>query len=116
MKPFIILNVCLNRYFLRRGNLDILILLFIFSLIVYLNIGDFLPFLKVNEEDIGRNLNQLKKHHWFQKHLNNETYREPIIHDKIVRKAIGKFNTSKLHKDSYQRKCQKKLQKILVQK
>lgn len=96
--------------------MNILILLFLFALIIYLNIGDFLPLLKINEEDIGRNLNHLKKLDWFQKYLNNETHRELIIHDKIVRKAIGKFNTSKLNRDSYQRKCQKRLQKVLVQK
>src|SRR5690625_1111096 len=96
--------------------LEVLLLLFIFTLIVYVNIGDFLPFLEANEEDIGRNLNHLKKYQWFQKHLNNEADRELIIHDKTVRKAIGKFNSSKLYRNSYQRKCQKRLHKILVQR
>src|SRR5690625_7369662 len=104
------------RYLLRRVNLENLFLLFIFALIVYVNIGDFLPFLKVNEEDIGRNLNHLKKHQWFQKHLNNEADRELIIHDKGVREAIGKLNSNKLSRDSYQRKCQKRLHKILVKR
>ncbi len=95
--------------------MDILFLLFIFFLIVYVNIDDFLPFLKINEEDIGRNLNHLKKHHWFQSYLNDEVYRELIIHDKGVREAIGKFKSNKLSRDSYQRKCQKRLQKVFVQ-
>jgi|SRR5690625_733420 len=104
------------RYLLRRVNLENLFLLFIFALIIYVNIGDFLPFLKTNEEDIGRNLNHLKKHDWFQKYLNEERYRELIIHDQVVRKTIGKCNSSKLHRDSYQRKCQERLEKVLVQK
>lgn len=95
--------------------LEVLLLLFIFTLIVYVNIGDFLPFLEANEEDIGRNLNHLKKYHWFQNYLNDEAYRELIIHDKSVRKAIGKFKSNKLSRDSYQRKYQKRLHKILVQ-
>lgn len=96
--------------------METLFLLFVFALIVYVNIGDFLPLLKVNEEDIGRNLNHLKKHHWFQNYLKDNTYRKLIIHDKVVRKAIGKFNSNKLSKDSYQRKCQKRLQKVLTNK
>lgn len=96
--------------------MEILLLLFIFALIVYVNIGDFFPFLKVNEEDIGRNLNHLKKHHWFQKYLNDEAYRKLIIHDKDVRKVIGKFDSNKLSRDSNQRKYQKRLQKVLMNK
>lgn len=96
--------------------LEILLLLFISALVVYVNIGDFFPFLTVNEEDIGRNLDHLKNHHWFQKYLNDEAYRELIIHDKGVRKLIGKFKSNKLSRDSYQIKCQKRLQRVLVQK
>lgn len=81
-----------------------------------LNLTLHIPFLKVYEEDIGRNLKHLKKHQWFQNYLNNEKYRELIIHNKDVRQAIGKFKSNKLDKDSYNMKCQKRLHKVLLKK
>jgi hypothetical protein len=81
-----------------------------------LNLATYIPFLKVNEEDIGRNLKHLRKYQWFQNYLNDEKYRELIIHNKDVRQAIGKFKSNKLEKDSYNMKCQKRLHKVLLKK
>ncbi|GGB49239.1 hypothetical protein GCM10011409_28550 [Lentibacillus populi] len=75
-----------------------------------LNLAVYVPFLKVNEEDIGRNLTHLKKHQWFQNYLNDEKYRELIIYNKNVRQTIGKFKT----KNSYNIRCEKKLHKVLL--
>ena len=81
-----------------------------------LNLAVYIPFLKVNEEDIGRNINYLKRHQWFQNYLNDKKYRELIIHSKDVRQVIGKFNSNKLKRKSYQKRCQGKLQKVLFKK
>ncbi|GED18085.1 hypothetical protein [Aneurinibacillus migulanus] len=81
-----------------------------------LNLAVYIPFLKVDEEDIGRNLKHLKKYQWFQSYLNDEKYRELIIYNKDVRQAIGKFKSNKLEKDSYNIKCQKRLHKVLLKK
>lgn len=81
-----------------------------------LNLTLQIPFLKVSEEDIGRNLMHLKKYQWFQNYLHNEKYRELIIHNNDVRQAIGKFKSNKLDKDSYNMKCQKRLHKVLLKK
>lgn len=81
-----------------------------------LNLAVYIPFLKVDEEDIGRNLKHLKKYQWFQNYLNDEKYRELIIHNKDVRQVIGKFKSDKLEKDSYNMKCQKRLHKMLLKK
>lgn len=83
------------------------ILLDLFNLAVYL------PFLKVDEEDIGRNIKHLKQHQWFQNYLSDEKFRELIVHHKDVRQCIGKFNSKKLKKQSYQKKYRKKLHKVL---
>ncbi|MEZ2717817.1 hypothetical protein C2I17_07045 [Niallia circulans] len=79
-----------------------------------LNLAVYIPFLKVDEEDVCRNVKHLKKHQWFQNYLNVEEYRGLIIHDKDVRQCIGKFKSSKLHNHSYQNKCQEKLYKALL--
>jgi hypothetical protein len=81
-----------------------------------LELAIYIPFLKVDEEDIGRNLKHLNKYQWFQNYLNDEKYRELIIHNKDVRRVIGKFNSDKLEKDSYNMKCQKRLHKMLLKK
>ncbi len=78
-----------------------------------LNLAVYTPFLNVDEEDIGRNMKYLKKYHWFRSYLEDEKYREIIIHHKEVRQCIGKFNRDQLHKSSYQKKCQRKLYKVL---
>ncbi|SDK36205.1 hypothetical protein [Sediminibacillus albus] len=96
--------------------MDILFVLFLFVLIIYLNIGLYLPFQKVDEKDIERNLRNLKKHQWFQNYLEDKKLRELIIHDKDVRKSIGKLNSKKIERNSYQKRCQKKLQRVLIQR
>ncbi|KLV25935.1 hypothetical protein CHH55_04670 [Niallia circulans] len=80
-----------------------------------LNLAVYIPFLKVDEEEVCRNVKHLKKHQWFRNYLNDEECRGLIIHDKDVRQCIGKFNSSKLYKHSYQKKCQEKLHKVLLQ-
>ncbi|WP_186577222.1 hypothetical protein [Aquibacillus kalidii] len=79
-----------------------------------LNLAVYIPFLKVDEEGIGRNIKHLKQHEWFQSYLNDEKYRELIIHNKDVRQCIGKFNRDKLNKQSYQKKCKEKLHHVLL--
>ncbi len=79
-----------------------------------LNLAVYIPFLRVDEEDIGRNIQQLKRHQWFQDYLNDEQYRKLIIYNKDVRQTIGKFKTSKLSRDAYNIKCQKRLSKVLL--
>lgn len=73
-------------------------------------------FPRVDEEDIGKNISDLKKRQWFKSLLNNEEYRELIIHDNEVRKTIGKFNNNKLDKKFFKAKYQKKLQNLLQKK
>ncbi|MED4732419.1 hypothetical protein P9597_30930 [Aneurinibacillus migulanus] len=85
-------------------------------ILISLNLAIDIPFLKVDEEDIGRNLKHLNKYQWFQNYLNDEKYRELIIHNKDVRQVIGKFKSDKLEKDSYNMKCQKRLHKMLLKK
>lgn len=78
-----------------------------------LNIAAYLPFLAVDEEDISKNMRQLKKYHWFQILLNNDKYREQIIHNHKVRQTIGRMNTQKLYKKTYNAKCQNRLHSML---
>lgn len=109
-------QVSYRRFIWRRVKVDILFVLFLFVLIIYLNIGLYLPFQKVDEKDIERNLRNLKKHQWFQNYLEDKKLRELIIHDKDVRKSIGKLNSKKIERNSYQKRCQKKLQRVLIQR
>ena len=81
---------------------------------IFVNIGGYLPFLKVDEEDIGRNIKHLKRQQWFQNYLKDEKFREEIIHNKDVRQVIGKFKTNKLDKVTYQAKCEKKTTQNLI--
>lgn len=74
-----------------------------------LNLAVYLPFLKPDEEDISRNLNELKKHQWFKDYYQDERYLNLIIHDSKVRKVIGRFNTNKIKNPSYPMYCQNKL-------
>jgi|SRR5699024_1573993 len=73
-------------------------------------------FPRVDEEDIGKNISDLKKRQWFRNLLGNEEYRELIIHDNDVRRTIGKFNNDKLDKKFFKTKYQKKLQNLLQKK
>jgi hypothetical protein len=89
----------------------------LFGLIVLLNVGIYIPsLLAVNEEDIGRNINSLKKYNWFQDLLGNNVYHQLIVHDKDVRRVIGKFDNNRIDKNLFQNKYRKKLQSILQQK
>lgn len=86
-------------------------------LVIGINLFAFVPLIhRTSEEDIGRNIKQLKTHQWFQNLLSNEAYRELIIQDKDVRKTIGKFKTDKIDKKTFGNKYQNKLQSILYQK
>ncbi|MFC4025495.1 hypothetical protein ACFOUV_17060 [Oceanobacillus longus] len=96
--------------------MKVIFYLFVFAVVVFVNIGGFLPFLKVDEEDIGRNIKHLKRQQWFQNYLNDEKYRGLIIHNRDVRQVIGNFKSSKLDRESYQERCQEKLHKILFNK
>ncbi len=96
--------------------MDIILYFLLPIILISLNLAIYIPFLKVDEEDIGRNLKHLNKYQWFQNYLNDEKYRELIIHNKDVRRVIGKFNSDKLEKDSYNMKCQKRLHKMLLKK
>lgn len=88
-----------------------------FGLIIFLNLGLYLPSLfAVDEEDIGRNTNRLKKYKWFQELLSDKEYKQLINHDKDVRKVIGKFNDKKIDKRFFQNRYRKKLQNVLQQK
>ncbi|ERI10022.1 hypothetical protein, partial [Aneurinibacillus aneurinilyticus] len=84
--------------------MDIILYFLLPIILISLNLAIYIPFLKVDEEDIGRNLKHLNKYQWFQNYLNDEKYRELIIHNKDVRRVIGKFNSDKLEKDSYNMK------------
>ncbi|WP_338594384.1 hypothetical protein [Bacillus safensis] len=79
----------------------------IFSLAVYI------PFLKVDEEEITRNAAHLKKYSWFQALLHDQTCRELIIYDPGVRRLIGRFKTEKLYKKRYNLRCERKLLQAL---
>lgn len=97
--------------------MKILFSIFIFGLIVFLNLGLFLPsLLAVKEEDIGRNINHLKKYKWFQDLLNNQEHKQLIIHDKDVRRVIGTFDSKKMDKNFFQDRYRKKIQNIIQQK
>ena len=97
--------------------MKLLFYILMFGLIVFLNLGLYLPFLlSVDEEDIGKNVSRLKKHKWFQELLSDKGFKQLIIHDKDVRKVIGKFNDKKIGKEFFQNRYRKKLQNILQKK
>lgn len=90
------------------------ITLFTLAVIVFTSIAGYLPsLLKVDEEDIEKNMTLLKKRQWFQNYLQQEMYRELFIYNKQVRNTIGKFNIKKLKKDSFPKKYQVRLEKAL---
>lgn len=97
--------------------MKVLFYIFVFGLVVFLNLGLYLPsLLAVNEEDIGRNTNHLKKYKWFQELLKNKEYKQLIVHDKDVRKVIGKFDSKKIDKNFFQNRYRNRLQNTLQQK
>ncbi|WP_077356609.1 hypothetical protein [Virgibacillus halodenitrificans] len=71
------------------------------------------PYPDVSEEDISNNIQLLKKNQWFQTLMNDEKYREFVVHDKDVRYEIGYLNTKKLKRNVHKDRYKKKIQKIL---
>lgn len=51
---------------------------------------------RTTEEDIEKNIKHFKKQQWFQYFLNNKEYKELIIHDAKVRRAIGKMKNNRI--------------------
>lgn len=97
--------------------MKLLFYILVFGLIVFLNLGLFIPsLLAVDEEDIGGNINRLKKYKWFQELLGDEKYKQLIVHDKDVRRVIGKFDDKKIDKNIFQNRYRKKLQNVLQQR
>lgn len=80
-----------------KGASDMGFILDIFNLALYI------PFLQVDEDDISRNAAQLKKYSWFQ----------ALLNDQGVRRVIGQFKTSKLHKKPYNIRCERKVQQAI---
>ncbi|MDP7978654.1 hypothetical protein [Bacillus multifaciens] len=76
------------------------------------NLSIYLPFLKPSEEDIIRNINELKKYEWFKDLYKDEKNAYLIIHDLKVRRAIGKFNIKKLIKIVIKNIIEKNLMKF----
>src|SRR5699024_11786561 len=71
--------------------MKLLFYILVFGLIVFLNLGLFIPsLLAVDEEDIRGNINRLKKSKWFQELLGDEKYNQLIVHDKDVRRVDRK--------------------------
>ncbi|HLS07073.1 MAG TPA: hypothetical protein VK079_03890 [Bacillota bacterium] len=97
--------------------MKLIFIILLLGLIIFLNLGLFIPSLtQVDEDDIRKNLQQLKKYTWFQNLLNNEAYKQLIVHDRDTRKFIGKLNLHKLAKKPFQIKYQQKLEDLLEQK
>lgn len=95
--------------------MELLIAVGIMAVIVFLNIGLYLPsLLTVTGEEIGENITRLKQEKWFTQFLHHEQYRQLIIHDQHVRKAIGRLHTEKLVKESYARRSERKIEKVLL--
>lgn len=79
-----------------------------------LSLASYLPFLKADEADIGRNINELKKYHWFQNLLQDPESQELIIYNQQVRDRIGQLKTSKIEKTKYNEKCRRKVNQVLL--
>lgn len=82
----------------------------------FLNVAIFLPFRKVDEEDIGHGLRSLKKESWFQQFLTNDKFRSLIVHDRDIRNLIGKCKPNHLNKERYANAFRRRLHKLLVKK
>lgn len=97
--------------------MELIFYILLFAFIVFLNVGLFIPSLiSVDEEAIGRNMRELKKYNWFKDLLQDDRYKQFIVHDKEVRKLIGKFNGKKIEEHHKQEKYRKKLQDLLQTK
>ncbi|MFS0655094.1 hypothetical protein [Bacillus sp. 179-C3.3 HS] len=73
----------------------------------------YIPFLQVDEDDISRNINRLKKDSWFQELLHDQKCKELIVYNSDVRNVIGKFKTDRLHNMRYNIRCERKLHQAL---
>lgn len=64
------------------------------ALVIGINLFAIVPLVsRTDEEDIRKNITDLKKYQWFQELLSNEEYKELIVHDSYVRKTIGKIQS-----------------------
>ncbi|NEU29245.1 hypothetical protein GN156_00405 [bacterium LRH843] len=70
----------------------------------------------ISEEKIDKNIKFLKRYEWFQEYFGNEQYKKLITENDDVRYIIGKLNTDKMEKVSYQKKYKKKIAKLLLKK
>lgn len=82
----------------------------------FFNLLVFLPFMKVDEEDIGIGIRSLKKELWFQQFLTNDKFRNLIVHDREIRNLIGKCKPKSLNKNRYANAFRRRLHKLLVKK
>lgn len=73
-----------------------------------------LPFrMPVSEQQINKNIELLKQTDWFSALLHDDTYRQYIIHDREVRKYIGKFRTKTLGRHPNHPKFKRRVIRIL---
>lgn len=82
----------------------------------FFNIFVFLPFMKVNEEDIGAGIRSLKNESWFQQFLTNDKFRNLIVYDREIRNFIGKCKPNSLNSNRYANAFRRRLHKLLVKK
>ena len=84
--------------------MELLIMTVIALLIIILSIYPYISTLRiVSPEAIDENMKKLKQESWFKQYLNDDQYRELIIHNKEVRKEIGRLHTNKLNKKTYRK-------------
>lgn len=94
--------------------MELLYYIFLIAFVIFLNIALYLPsYFTVSEEEITENLRLLKRQSWFQQLLQDERYNKLIVHDKDVRSVIGKFNSKRIQVLFFQRRYEKRLQRVL---
>ena len=75
-----------------------------------ISIISFSPFItNVTEDDISKNITQLKKNKWFKDLLQDHRFRQFIIHDREIRTVIGEFNSDTLMKNPYRKRYKRKI-------
>ncbi|MBD7937555.1 hypothetical protein H9655_11025 [Cytobacillus sp. Sa5YUA1] len=80
-----------------------------------MSIISFSPFItQVTQEDVTHNLRKLKEYSWFNAYLENEIFRNLIVHNDRVRNVIGEFNEKRFSHCSYQKKMNKRLNAVLL--
>lgn len=67
----------------------------------------------VTEEEINNNIEFLKQYEWFQAYIDNEQHNKLINENDKVRHVIGKINSDKMWRSTYQNKYRKKVAVIL---